>query len=97
MQKWIRNYDSLVEPLLKKLDGMQHFAAHDLPKAVSSLAQADLRNRRPRPKVLLLLRRLELLLLPGEAEQVRLEVAEERGRGSLPAAATPPAAPICQL
>jgi len=41
LQKWIRNYDSLVEPLLKKLDGMQHFAAHDLPKAVSSLAQAE--------------------------------------------------------
>ena len=41
LQKWIRNYDSLVEPLLKKLDGMQHFASHDLPKAVSSLAQAE--------------------------------------------------------
>ena len=41
LQKWIRNYDSLVEPLLKKLDGMQHFAAHDLPKAVATLAQAE--------------------------------------------------------
>ena len=41
LQKWIRNYDSLVEPLLKKLDGMQHFAAHDLPKAVAVLAQAE--------------------------------------------------------
>jgi len=41
LQKWIRNYDSLVEPLIKKLDGMQHFASHDLPKAVSSLAQAE--------------------------------------------------------
>ena len=41
LQKWIRNYDSLVEPLLKKLDGIQHFATHDLPKAASSLAQAE--------------------------------------------------------
>ena len=41
LQKWIRNYDTLVEPLIKKLDGMQHFASHDLPKAVSSLAQAE--------------------------------------------------------
>ena len=41
LQKWIRNYDTLVEPLLKKLDGMQHFATHDLPKAASSLAQAE--------------------------------------------------------
>ena len=41
LQKWIRNYDSLVEPLLKKLDGIQHFATHDLPRAASSLAQAE--------------------------------------------------------
>ncbi len=41
LQKWIRNYDTLVEPLLKKLDGIQHFATHDLPKAASSLAQAE--------------------------------------------------------
>lgn len=41
LKKWIRNYDTLAEPLIKKLDGMQHFAAHDLPKAVSFLAQAE--------------------------------------------------------
>tara|TARA_B100000519_G_scaffold147323_1_gene128121 strand:+ start:1042 stop:1605 length:564 start_codon:yes stop_codon:yes gene_type:complete len=41
LQKWIRNYDTLVEPLLKKLDGMQHFAAHDLPKAAAEVAQAE--------------------------------------------------------
>lgn len=41
LQKWIRNYESLVEPLMKKLDGIQHFATHDLPRAASSLAQAE--------------------------------------------------------
>ena len=41
LKKWMRNYDGLVDPLLKKLDGMQHFAAHDLPKAVATLAQAE--------------------------------------------------------
>ena len=41
VKKWIRNYDSLVEPLLKKLDGMQHLITHAMPKAVSFLAQAE--------------------------------------------------------
>lgn len=41
VKKWIRNYDSLVEPLLKKLDGMQHLITHDMPKAVSFLSQAE--------------------------------------------------------
>lgn len=41
LQKWIRNYDTLVEPLLKKLERVQHLVAHDLPKAVAYLSQAE--------------------------------------------------------
>jgi len=41
VKKWIRNYDSLVEPLLKKLEGMQHVLTNDMPKAVSFLSQAE--------------------------------------------------------
>ena len=41
VKKWIRNYDNLVEPLLKKLDGMQYLIKHEMPKAVSYLAQAE--------------------------------------------------------
>lgn len=41
LQKWIRNYDSLVEPLLKKLEGVQHQVSNDLPKAVAFLSQAE--------------------------------------------------------
>ena len=41
VKKWIRNYDSLVEPLLKKLEGLQHTLKHDMPKAVSFLSQAE--------------------------------------------------------
>lgn len=41
VKKWIRNFDSLVEPLLKKLDSMQHYFKSDLPKAVAYLAQTE--------------------------------------------------------
>lgn len=41
LKKWIRNYDSLVEPLLKKLEGVQHMVASDMPKAVAYLSQAE--------------------------------------------------------
>ena len=41
VRKWGQNYDSLVEPLVKKLEGLQHFLTHEMPKAVSSLSQAQ--------------------------------------------------------
>lgn len=41
LKKWIQNYDNLVAPLLKKLEGMQHVIAHDLPKGVAFLAHAE--------------------------------------------------------
>jgi hypothetical protein len=41
LKKWIRNYDSLVEPLLKKLESVQHLVANDFPKAAAFLSQAE--------------------------------------------------------
>lgn len=41
LKKWNRNYDSLVEPLTKKLDGLQQILANDMPKAVAYLRQAE--------------------------------------------------------
>jgi hypothetical protein len=37
VKKWNRNYDSAVEPLAKRLEGLRHFLDHDLMKAVSYL------------------------------------------------------------
>jgi len=41
LKKWIRNYDSLVDPLLKKLERMQFVLTNEMPKAVSFLSQAE--------------------------------------------------------
>lgn len=41
LKKWIQNYDNLVSPLLKKLEGMQHVISNDLPKGVAFLSQAE--------------------------------------------------------
>ena len=41
LKKWTRNYDNLVDPLVKKLDGLQHLLTHEMPKAVSTLVQSE--------------------------------------------------------
>ena len=41
LKKWNRNYDSLVEPLTKKLDGLQQILTNDMPKAVAYLSEAE--------------------------------------------------------
>ena len=38
---WIRNYDSTVEPLARKLEGLRQFIGNDMPKAVAYLTQAQ--------------------------------------------------------
>ena len=38
VKKWAREYDHLVEPLEKKLEGLHHVLAHELPKGAAYLA-----------------------------------------------------------
>lgn len=41
VKKWSRNFDSVVDPLAKKLEGMQHMVKGDLPKGVTYLSNAQ--------------------------------------------------------
>ena len=41
VKKWSRNFDSVVDPLAKKLEGMQHMLKGDLPKGVTYLSNAQ--------------------------------------------------------
>ena len=41
VKKWARNFDSVVDPLAKKLEGMQQILKADLPKGVTYLANAQ--------------------------------------------------------
>jgi len=41
VKKWNRNFDSVVDPLAKKLEGIQFMLTSDLPKAVTYLANAQ--------------------------------------------------------
>lgn len=43
VKKWNRNFDSLVDPLSKKLEGLQFMLSSELPKAVSVLSNAQKR------------------------------------------------------
>lgn len=39
LKEWIRNYDSRVEPLARKLENLRHYLGNDMPKAVAYLTQ----------------------------------------------------------
>jgi hypothetical protein len=41
VKKWARSFDSVVDPLAKKLEGMQHLLKADLPKGVTYLSNAQ--------------------------------------------------------
>ena len=41
IKKWIRNFDSHVEPLARKLEGLRQFIGNDMPKGVAFLSQAQ--------------------------------------------------------
>ena len=36
---WCRNYDRVVEPLVRRLEGMQYFTEHEMPKAITLMEQ----------------------------------------------------------
>jgi hypothetical protein len=37
LKKWVQNYDSCVDPLVKRLESLREYLATDMPKAVSYL------------------------------------------------------------
>jgi chromosome segregation ATPase len=39
LKHWIRNFDSYVEPLARKLENLRQFLGNDMPKAVAYLTQ----------------------------------------------------------
>lgn len=41
VKKWGRSYDSVVDPLAKRMETLQHLLSQDLPKAVSYLSTAQ--------------------------------------------------------
>ncbi len=41
LKKWNRDFDSGIDPLVKRLEGMRYFLDHDLPKALTFLLQAQ--------------------------------------------------------
>ena len=41
LKYWIRNFDSHVEPLARKLEGLRQFLANDMPRAVAYLTQTQ--------------------------------------------------------
>lgn len=41
LKHWIRNYDSRVDPLARKLESLRQYLGNDLPKAVAFLTQAQ--------------------------------------------------------
>lgn len=41
VKKWTRDYDSMVEPMTKRLEGLRFFLDHDMIKALAFLVQAQ--------------------------------------------------------
>ena len=41
IRKWIQNFDSVVEPLARKLEGLRQFIGNDMPKGVDFLTRAQ--------------------------------------------------------
>lgn len=41
VKKWNRDYDSMVEPMTKRLEGLRFFLDHDMIKALTFLVQAQ--------------------------------------------------------
>ena len=41
VKKWNRDYDSMVEPMTKRLEGLRFFLDHDMIKALAFLVQAQ--------------------------------------------------------
>ncbi|MEQ1860500.1 MAG: hypothetical protein ABMA13_11245 [Chthoniobacteraceae bacterium] len=41
VKKWNRDYDSVVEPMTKRLEGLRYFLDHDMIKALAFLVQAQ--------------------------------------------------------
>ncbi len=41
VKEWARNYDSVVGPVAKRMDGLRHTLDFDLPKALAFLSQAQ--------------------------------------------------------
>lgn len=41
VKKWLRDYDSAVEPLTKRLEGLRHFLDNDMIKALAYLVRAQ--------------------------------------------------------
>lgn len=41
VKTWARDYDTSVEPLVKRLQSLRHFLDHDMPKAMAWLVQAQ--------------------------------------------------------
>jgi hypothetical protein len=41
VKKWVRDYDSVVEPLTKRLEGLRHFLDTDMLKAIAYLVRAQ--------------------------------------------------------
>ncbi|MGI9242817.1 MAG: hypothetical protein ACR2RV_18615 [Verrucomicrobiales bacterium] len=41
LKHWIRNFDSTVEPLARKLENLRQFLGNDMPKAVAFLTQTQ--------------------------------------------------------
>lgn len=41
VKKWTRDYDQVLEPLVKKLESLRHYLDHDIPKAIAFLVQAQ--------------------------------------------------------
>jgi hypothetical protein len=41
VKKWNKNYDSIVEPMIKQLDGLRGYLDHDMIKSLAYLVQAQ--------------------------------------------------------
>ena len=41
VKKWNRNYDSIVEPMIKQLEGLRGYLDHDMVKGLAFLVQAQ--------------------------------------------------------
>jgi hypothetical protein len=41
VKKWNRNYDSIVEPMIKQLEGLRGYLDHDMVKSLAYLVQAQ--------------------------------------------------------
>jgi chromosome segregation ATPase len=41
VKRWARSYDSVVDPLAKRLESLQHLLSQDLPKAVTTITNAQ--------------------------------------------------------